>query len=118
MKLKRIMLHRKKPRILVTTTHIRDYLVTHAKYPIAGSYMEEDVIVVKHHDLQMWGPSFSSTISYIVSIAVETFTNSVTYCKEDGLQVLKRKTLVAIRRRRKLLNLKTTTTTTMTCELI
>jgi hypothetical protein len=65
-------------------TQIGDYLVTHAKYTIVGSYVEEDVIVVKHHDLQMWGPSSSSTIGYIMSTVVETVTNSVTYYKEDG----------------------------------
>jgi hypothetical protein len=66
-----------------SSTHIGDYLVTPAEDPIAGSCMEEDVIAVKHHDLQMRGPS-STTIGYTVSTTVETFTNSVTYSKEDG----------------------------------
>ncbi len=66
-----------------SSTHIGDYLVTPAEDPIAGSCMEEDVIAVKHHDLQMRGPS-STTVGYTVSTTVETFTNSVTYSKEDG----------------------------------
>jgi hypothetical protein len=66
-----------------SSTHIGDYLVTPAEDPIAGSCMEEDVIAVKHHDLQMRGPS-STTVGYTVSTIVETFTNSVTYSKEDG----------------------------------
>ncbi|CAM6019688.1 unnamed protein product [Sphagnum balticum] len=66
-----------------SSTHIGDYLVTPAEDPIAGSCMEEDVIAVKHHDLQMRGAS-STTVGYTVSTTVETFTNSVTYSKEDG----------------------------------
>jgi hypothetical protein len=66
-----------------SSTHIGDYLVTPAEHPITGSCMEEDVIAVKHHDLQMRGPS-STTVGYTVSTTVETFTNSVTYSKEDG----------------------------------
>ncbi len=66
-----------------SSTHIGDYLVTPAEHPITGSCMEEDVIAAKHHDLQMRGPS-STTVGYTVSTTVETFTNSVTYSKEDG----------------------------------
>ncbi len=66
-----------------SSTHIGDYLITPAEDPIAGSCTEEDVIAVKHHDLQMRGAS-STTVGYTVSTTVETFTNSVTYSKEDG----------------------------------
>lgn len=82
-------------------THIGDYLVTHAKDPIAGSYIEEYVIVVKHHDLQMWGPSSSSTIGYIVSTTIETFTNSVTCCNKGGFASFEEKNTNSNKKKKK-----------------
>jgi hypothetical protein len=59
------------------------------------------VIVVKHHDLQMRGPFSSSTIGYIMSTTIETFTNSVTYCNKDGFASFEEKNTSSNKKKKK-----------------